>query len=1043
MGTAPYRLALDLGANSLGWCCLELDPSGAPRGIRDIGVRIFPDGRDLKTAASLAAERRAARAMRRRRDRYLQRRRALVNALVRHGLLPASGSVAGTDPWPLREAALHRRLEPHALGRVIFHLNQRRGFASNRKTDRGNEDEKGKIDYAANRLKGEIARAGAPTLGAWLATRHAARKPVRARLRGEGAKAAYDFYPTRDLVLAEFDAIWAAQAAWNAALTAQAGAELRRILFHQRPLKSPPVGKCWLEPTEDRAPRALPSVQLLRIAQDLAHLRLTIPGFADRALTGKERGVIAARLNAGRDMSFEQMRKALGLSGESRFNLESTVREKLDGAATALRLATQGSRKHGPPPLADRWGKLDDATRDRVAEIIIDSDTDEDAVAALMDLGIPETAARACAGRSLQDGHASLSLKAIRKLLPLVEGGMTYDKAVQAAGYAHHSDDRDGVILDALPYYGEVLKERLGTGTNDPKDPYEKRIGRAPNPTVHVALNELRRVVNTIIARHGHPAEIVVEVLRELGNSAKQRSDVEKAQKENRDKNEAARKAIEELGEKVTGGKIKRYRLWLEQAFDPKDRCCPYTGTIISIEKLFGGGAVEEDHILPFAITLDDGNANRVLVTREANRRKARQAPHEAFGSDRDWPEILKRVALLPPAKRWRFQEGALEKWRGENQDFLARHLTDSAYLARLARLYLRCVCDPDRVWTVPGRLTSLVRGAQGLNSILGKGGARKDRTDHRHHAVDALAVGLTDRGLLQRVSTAARKAAEVDRRLLADLEEPWPGFAAAAKAAVHAITVSFKPDHGTGGKLHNETAYGAVPAASEKSPNVVVRKPIGSFAKGKPEDATDAIRDPVLGSKVANTLRIEDAKARAAALAALEHSGASVRRVRTWERLETRAIGSAPWKRVKLDANHRFEFWRLPGKDGKPGKVVTQVVSMFDAAADAEAKRLGRPVNTRRPHPAAKLLMKLHKDDLVAFGEGAEWRVLRVVKFSAKQFAFADHAASGNLKARDGDKSDPFRYVYASVAMMEREVARKIWVDPAGRVHDPGPQVW
>lgn len=1040
MEETHYRLGLDIGANSIGWCCLSLDGDRRPSAILAAGVRVFPDGRDPQTLASLAADRRAARAARRRRDRYLRRRRVLVNALVRHGLLPAGGSVAGTDPWPLREAALSRRLDPHDLGRVIFHLNQRRGFASNRKTDRGNEDDRGKIADAADRLRGELARAGAPTLGAWLAARHAEGKPVRARLRGEGAQASYDFYPTRDLVLAEFDAIWSAQAGWNPALTDAMRDEIRRILFHQRPLKAPPVGRCWLEPEEPRAPRALPTVQRFRIAQDLVNLRITVPGFPDRALTDNERAVVAARLNGGRDMSFEQMRRALGLTGEARFNLESDSREKLDGAATARRLAI-GTRKR-PAPLAEVWETLDDDTRDAVAAVLLEAEHESEAEAQLVALGLPEDAARRTAGVALQDGHASLSLKAIRRILPFLESGMRYDQAVQAAGYAHHSDDRTGEILPALPYYGEVLRERLGTGTNDPDDPYEKRIGRAPNPTVHVALNELRRVTNALIGRFGPPAEIVVEVLRELGHSAAQRREIERAQRENREKNEAARRAIESLGLRVTGGAIKRYRLWEEQARDPKDRCCPITGTVIGIERLFSA-EIEEDHILPFAVTLDDGNANRVLITREANRRKSRRAPFDAFGHTPEWPDILRRVALLPPAKRWRFQEGALEKWRGDNPDFLARHLTDSAYLARLARLYLRAVCDPDRVWTVPGRLTALVRDAQGLNALLGRGGARKDRTDHRHHAVDALAVALTDRSLLQRVATAARRAQEVDRRLVADLDEPWPGFVAEAKAAIGRIVVSHKPDHGTGGKLHNETAYGAVRGAGATGPNVVVRKPLAAFAKEGPEKARAAVRDPVLAEKIAGTLSISDARARAAALAELDHGAGRVRRVRTWERLETRPIASAPYKRVKLDANHRIEFWRLPGRDGRRGRVVAQVVSLMDAAADEEAKRLGRPVPDRRPHPAAKLMMRLHKNDLVAFGEGEARRILRVVKFSAGQSVLAPHHESGNLKARDADKGDPFKYVNASVARLSREKARLVSVDPAGRVHDPGPREW
>jgi CRISPR-associated endonuclease Csn1 len=1040
MSASHYRLGLDIGANSIGWCCLGLHGEGHPHEIIAAGVRVFPDGRDPQSYASLAADRRVARASRRRRDRYLQRRRALVNALVRHGLLPAAGTVAGSDPWPLREAALSQRLNPHDLGRVIFHLNQRRGFASNRKTDGGNEDDRGKISDAADRLRIEIERAGVATLGAWLAARHAARKPVRARLRGEGAAAAYDFYPTRDLVLAEFDAIWAAQAAWNPALTEGMRGEIRRILFHQRPLKPPIVGRCWLEPPELRAPRALPAVQRFRIAQEVANLRVTLPGFPDRTLTEKERALAIARLCAGRDMSFDQMRKAFGLSGDARFNLEGGGREKIDGAATAHRLAI-GTKKR-PAPLADLWGTLSDEQRDGVALALLEAEHESEAEARLLALGLPEAAARRTAGHVLQDGHASLSLTAIRRLLPHLDAGLRYDEAVRAAGYAHHSDDRTGEILPALPYYGEVLKERLGTGTNDPRDPEERRIGRAPNPTVHVALNELRRVVNAIIARHGKPAEIVVEVLRELGHSAQQRNEIEKAQRQNRERNEAAKRAIADLGERVTGAKIRRYRLWEDQAIDPKDRCCPITGTLIGIRALFSG-EIEEDHILPFTLTLDDSNANRVLITREANRAKARQAPFEAFGHTPQWPDILTRVALLPPAKRWRFHEGAMERWVGDEKDFLARHLTDSAYLARLARLYLRVICDPDRVWTVSGRLTSLVREAQGLNGILGKGGARKDRTDHRHHAVDAITIGLIDRSLLQRMATAARRAEDVGRRLMAALDEPWPGFAAEAKAAVERIVVSFKPDHGTGGKLHNDTAYGAVVGAGEKGPNVVVRKPLAAFVKASPDDARTAIRDPVLAEKVAGTLAITDAKARAAALAVLEHSGAPVRRVRTWERLETRPIPGAPYKRVKLDANHRIEFWRLPAKGGRAGKVVTQVVSLFDAAADEEARRLARPVRERKPHPAAKLLLRLHKIDLVAFGEGEARRILRVVKFSARQLAFADHYASGNLKVRDAEKADAFRYVYASVVMFAREKARQVWVDPAGRLHDPGPREW
>jgi CRISPR-associated endonuclease Csn1 len=136
-------------------------------------------------------------------------------------------------------------------------------------------------------------------------------------------------------------------------------------------------------------------------------------------------------------------------------------------------------------------------------------------------------------------------------------------------------------------------------------------------------------------------------------------------------------------------------------------------------------------------------------------------------------------------------------------------------------------------------------------------------------------------------------------------------------------------------------------------------------------------------------------------------------------------------------------EFWRLPPKQGKPGKVELRVIPMLHAAMDAEARRLQRPVTDRRPHPAAKLLMRLHKDDVVAFGDGAARRLLRVVKFSGGQIVLADLQEGGALKARDADRSDPFKYVNGSISKFTAEKARKVYVDPSGRVLDQGPLPW
>ena len=251
----PYRLGLDIGANSIGWAALSLDDaSGDP--ILAMGSRVFPDGRAPEKrsgpGASLAVGRRLARGQRRRRKRYLRRRAALMRKLVAFGLMPANKQeredLASCDPYKLRKRALSETLEPGELGRALFHLHQRRGFKSNRKA--GGEDKKKATQARKDRegLRQAISDSGNPTLGEFLAGRRELRKPVRAR---PGQK----LYPERAMYEREFNEIRARQAE-NRALTPAQWDELERIIFHQRPLKPVKPGWCALEDNAERAPRS-------------------------------------------------------------------------------------------------------------------------------------------------------------------------------------------------------------------------------------------------------------------------------------------------------------------------------------------------------------------------------------------------------------------------------------------------------------------------------------------------------------------------------------------------------------------------------------------------------------------------------------------------------------------------------------------------------------------------------------------------------------------------------------------------------------------
>jgi hypothetical protein len=102
--------------------------------------------------------------------------------------------------------------------------------------------------------------------------------------------------------------------------------------------------------------------------------------------------------------------------------------------------------------------------------------------------------------------------------------------------------------------------------------------------------------------------------------------------------------------------------------------------------------------------------------------------------------------------------------------------------------------------------------------------------------------------------------------------------------------------------------------------------------------------------------------------------------------------------KRVKLDTNHRAEIWKSPQQNGKPGKARIVVVPMLEAARKQEARPLGTTGNASKPHPAAKLLMRLHKNDCIAIGDGDDRKIMRVVKFSSGVVALAGVNEGGAL---------------------------------------------
>lgn len=1069
------RLGLDIGTNSIGWWLYQTD--GTEKNARiisviDGGARIFSDGRDPKSGASLAVDRRAARAMRRRRDRYLRRRATLMKVLAAAGLMPADPAEAKAlellDPYELRASGLDTALPLTHLGRALFHLNQRRGFKSNRKTDRG-DNESGKIKDATGRLEQEMMANGARTYGEFLHMRRLrASDPrhvptVRTRLsvanrEGPGGKeeAGYDFYPDRRHLEEEFQKLWTAQARHHAELTDDLRDLVFEKIFYQRPLKEPKVGLCPFT-AETRLPKAHPLTQRRVLFETVNQLRVTADGRETRLLTFDERDQIIHALDNKKPtaslksmaMKLPALAKVLNLRDGERFTLETDVRDAI--ACDPVRASLCHPDRFGP-----RWTTLDTAAQWEVISSIraVQSDSDH---AALVDWLIRTHAldrdhAEATACAPLPEGYGRLGMTATTRILEKLEMGViTYAEAVITCGW-HHSDQRTGECLDRLPYYGEVLDRHVIPGTYDEDDDEITRFGRITNPTVHIGLNQLRRLVNKIIETYGKPDQIVVELARELKQSEQQKKD---AMRNIREATDAAKKRSEKLEElRIEDNGRNRMLLRLWEDLNPQDamrRFCPYTGERISASMIFDGSC-DVDHILPYSRTLDDSFANRTLCLRAANREKRNQTPWEAWGGTPNWDAIEVNLKNLPENKRWRFAPDAMERFEGEN-DFLDRALVDTQYLARISRTYLDTLfTSGGHVWVVPGRLTEMLRRHWGLNSLLSdaeRGAVKgKNRTDHRHHAIDAAVVAATDRSLVNRISQAAGRGEEAGQsaELIArDSSPPWEGFRDDLLVQLGKIIVSHRADHGridhegrkqghdsTAGQLHNDTAYGVVDATTVVSRTPLLALKPGDIAvtpKGK------NIRDRQLQKSLETATRGKEGKAFEAALrdfAAKPGPYHGLRRVRLIEALQKSArveVGTSPkggpLKAYKGDSNHCYELWRLPD-----GKVKSQVVTTYEAHTGIE----------KRPHPAAKRLLRVFKRDMVALEREGETVICYVQKFNQAGILFLAPHSESNADARDRNSDDKFSLFRMSPGPLFSAKTRRVIVDEIGRLRDPGP---
>jgi len=1065
-----YKLSINLGTTYLVWCLLDLDSNGKICDLRDMGIRIFRDGRDPHYKEPLAVGRRAARHVRRRRDRYKSRQRRLMTLMTKHGLMPeddaARKQLEQKDPYELRVRALDEKLSLHDLGRALFHINQRRGFKSNRRTDPADSDT-GAINAGIAELRHALQSAGSRTLGEYLARKHRCKETVRARPRIEARHAAYDFFPDRAMYEHEIDAILHKQRTYYPDLFEKIGHELKRIILYQRPLKPPAPGRCILEAGEARARIAYPAVQSFRILNQVRALELATLIDAHPPLTDAERAEIIGMLHESESLSFAAIRKLLKRGTDVKFNYEAAEgRKGMQGNATAFYLAAKEC-------FGERWYRLTDDQQNAVVDLLLDeADPDTASRRLVAEHGLtPEQAERAVHA-PLNDEYDRLSLKAIHHLLPHLKRGRDYTEACRKAGY--HAPTRE--TWHRLPYYGQALPHAASRGTYAPtdKDSPETYYGRINDPSAHIALNQLRKLVNAVIDLHGLPTEAVVQVAPELKFRRDRLQAWTKRQKANQARTARIDAELQQRGITPTDETRLRFKLWEDQAQDAGRRCCPFTGRLIGPDDIFSGAFVIAD-LLPFCRSFHDSPANKVLSHRSAILLKGTRSPYEAFGPTPEWGAILARAENLPPSKQWRFRHDAWDIAAAGHGDVITRHLNDPAYMSRVVRDYLACIVPQQDgqggLYSVSGHLTPLLREAWDLNTLardVTQGKLRDllsakradpalldsilgDELTHFHCAVDVFVVGCTDRPLLESLGRESSKMLENGRSLTTPTElsgtlpEPFPGYAEQVRDCLERIVVSYKPDHGnaraaihalrprTVSKLHQETAYGlADPRPDNSSALYVTRKPIAAFTSRADIESVADLRWRLKLLAAVEGFKDGSAQFKAAVAAFAQKQG--IRRLRVliarapetmipiYQPHDKGRPDARPYKHYARGSNYGADIY-CPDKGPQAGQWGIEIVSCFHAHQKEFIPQW------QKDHPTARRIMRLQIDDMVAYSEAGVTRICRVKMLALDLVYLLDH----RLAKDDGNRL----YRKLSPRQMQKFAFRKISVDLLGCVRD------
>lgn len=812
-------LGLDLGVASIGWALISEHEEGSKRDILGMGVRIVPLTTDEKdefakgNKISKNQNRTILRSQRRGLDRYQQRRSKLKRILEREGMYPHTYlfQLSPLEIYGLRARAAQEKIKPHELGRVLLHLNQRRGYQGTRAEEseesakKSTSEEQGYVAAVKNRHQ-QILDKGL-TVGQYF---------FESLVEDPHFRTKNLVFP-RKAYLEEFNAIAQAQQL-SPALAKELGDQ---TIYFQRPLKSKKnlvsicqlVGHChvdnkgvekWQGPKV--APVSSPIAQVCRVWEHINHLTLKTLDNKNIPLTLSQKQQLFHLFDTKELVRLKDIIKTLGFAEGTVFS-DKQLEKGIKGNSTRVELTKILGDKH-PELCAFNLSVLSDSSKParfvdkKSGEVLIESHYKQvtpafehqpfyqlwHTIYSIPEIescqstlenkfGIePNLAAQLARIDFTRQGFSNKSARAIRQILPHLMDGHVYSTACALADINHSNsitkEENDiRTLLSRLPLL--------------PKNSLRQ-------PVVEKILNQMIQVVNAVYDEYGAPDEIRVELARELRQSQEERNKTYSALTKLERENKVIRENLNAYNIRATRNNVIKYRLFQEIDGEKTrvNATCIYCGKMFGFVDALRGNAVDVEHIIPQQLRFDDSQSNKTLAHRACNLEKGNQTAYDymASKSPAEFEAFKKRVQdfydrkVIGSRKRKNLLTSASEL---TTSDFINRQLQETRYISKKSREILSKTCR--EVHSTTGTITEYLRRIWGWNDVLmrlqlpkykalgltdtelrqGPDGHLYEeeiipgwtkRNDHRHHAIDALVVACTQQGFIQRLNSLHAK---------------------------------------------------------------------------------------------------------------------------------------------------------------------------------------------------------------------------------------------------------------------------------------------